>query len=137
MLHQETQQAQRCHDDHIVVVLLTILIGQQKLGVVLINGDLENKRGRENSLVALPFGAMKTSKLHLLFYPHLSNVELQECKVCMTGNFVEAKDPIDDPPPNLDEAVSDGLTHVPQPGTHASQLSPHNVHHVVFIVFLL
>lgn len=42
MLHQHTEEAQGCHDNHIVVALLAVVIGQQEFGVILIYRDLKH-----------------------------------------------------------------------------------------------
>lgn len=42
MFHQQTEESQGCHDDHIVVALLAVVIGQQEFRVILIYGDLKH-----------------------------------------------------------------------------------------------
>lgn len=42
MLHQQTEETQGCHDDHIIIALFAVLIGQQEFRVILIYGDLKH-----------------------------------------------------------------------------------------------
>lgn len=42
MLHQQTEETQGCHDDHIVIALFAAVIGQQEFRVILIYRDLKH-----------------------------------------------------------------------------------------------
>ena len=46
VLHQQTQEAQGRHDDHVIIALLARVVGQQKLGVFFVHWDLIKKKGR-------------------------------------------------------------------------------------------
>lgn len=69
--------------------------------------------------------------------PHLSGIELEEGKIGLTGDPVEAEDAVHHPSPNPDQTICNSLACIRQPGARASQLPPDHVHHVVLVVFLL
>lgn len=46
MLHQQTEQTQGCHDDHIIIALFAVVTGQQEFRVILIYRDLKNTQQR-------------------------------------------------------------------------------------------
>lgn len=68
---------------------------------------------------------------------HLSSVELQEGKIGLAGDPVEAEDAVHHPSPDPDQAICDRLARLPQPGARASELAPDHVNHVVLVVLLL
>lgn len=68
---------------------------------------------------------------------HLSSIELEEGKIGLTGDPVEAEDAVYDAPPDSDQTVCDELARLRQPRTRGSELPPDHVYHVVLIVFLL
>lgn len=42
MLHQQAEESQGCHDNHIVVALFVVVIGQQEFWVILVYWDLKH-----------------------------------------------------------------------------------------------
>lgn len=44
MLHQEPEETQSCHDDHIIVALFAVVTGQQQFRVILVNWGLKQSR---------------------------------------------------------------------------------------------
>lgn len=42
MFHQQTQETESCHDDHIVITLFAVVTGQQEFRVILVYWDLKH-----------------------------------------------------------------------------------------------
>lgn len=158
MLHQQTEETQGCHDDHIVIALFAAVTGQQEFGVILIYRDLKHTTDtggdglnrRLRSIPVLVFKRQHSASQSLglnsvtpnnpadaVTKYHLSSIELEEGEIGLAGDPVEAKDAVHHSSPNPDQTICDRLARLPQPGARASELPPDHVYHVVLVVFLL
>lgn len=143
MLHQEPEETQSCHDDHIIIALFVVVTRQQEFRVILINRDLKRSKKEKQLKInkyteeTLFFTAKREAQRSELLKSHLSCIKFEKGEIGMAGDTVQAKDPIHHSSPNPDQSICDVLAHLPEPGTRARELPPNHIHHVVFIIILL
>lgn len=134
MFHQQTKQAQRGHDYDVIIALFAVVTGEQKLRVVFVYWNLGETKSTELKTPELRVSSSWTLNSPT---PHLSCVQLEEGKIGLARDAVQTKDAIHHPSPDLNQAVSDRLVRLHQPGAGSGELSPDDVHHVVLVVLLL